>query len=130
MVFKGGLYFISLKEAIEKLEKYGFETQVFRKDTFMDKPAYVIGDDDSQFWLHAEDFYCMRRISATGQGKKLDIVYDDFKPLGQGWVEQKVTFYFEGKKRMEEFYFDIKLKDHINPKTFNIKENYKWYLNY
>lgn len=130
LVFKGGLYFISLEEAMEKLKKYNFKVEVFRQDTFMEQAVYVIGENDNQFWLHAENFYCMRRISTTSSGKQLDVVYDNFKTLGKGWVEQKVTFYFEGKKRMEEFYFDIKARNHISPETYRINENNKWYLDY
>lgn len=130
LVIKGGLYFISLDETIEKLEKYGFNLQAFRKDEFMGEPAYVIGDDDTQLWVHAENYYCMRRISTNSQGKKTDVVYEDFKPLGKGWVEQKVTFYYDGKKRLEEFYLDIKKRDNIAVATYDIKENYKWYEEY
>ena len=130
LVFKGGLYFISLEEAMDKLKKYGFDLQHFRKDTFMDEPVYVIGDANKQFWLHAQDFYCMRRISTNNQNKKTDIVYENFKPLGGGWVEQKVTFFYEGNKRMEEFYLDIKMRDEMNLARYDINRNYKWYLNY
>ncbi len=130
LVFKGGLYFISMDETIEKLEKYGFDLQVFRKDTFMDEPVYVVGDDDNQFWVHAEHYYCMRRIYTNSQGKPVDVVYEDFKKLGDGWVEQMVTFYFDGYKRMEEFYIDIELRDSINPATYDVADNFKWYKNY
>lgn len=130
LVFKGGLYFISLAESISKLQKYGYDTNVFRKDKFMDQPVYVIGSDGNQIWLHAFNYYCMRRIYTTSSDKKVDVVYEDFKPLGEGWVEQKVTFYIEGKKRLEEFYFDIKIKPKIDSKIFNLFQNEKWYLNY
>lgn len=130
LVFKGGLYFISLDETIKKLEQYGFNLKSFRKDVYMNEPAYVIGDDSNQFWLHAENYYCLRRVSTNSQNKKVDVVYENFKPLGKGWVEQKVTFYFDGNKRMEENYFDIKLRDTINSNTFDIEENYRWYMSY
>lgn len=31
---------------------------------------------------------------------------------------------------MEEFYFDIKLRDTINPKTYILEENFEWYQDY
>lgn len=130
LVFKGGLYFISLDETKEKLRKYGFDLQSFRKDEFMGEPVYVIGGEKNQFWLHAENYYCMRRIYTNNQGNKVDVVYEDFKPLGGGWVEQKVTFYTNGKKRMEEFYLDINMRDTIDVATYSVKENYEWYVGY
>ena len=130
LVFKGGLYFISLEESLRKLQKYGYDTNTFRKDEFMKQPAYVIGTGENQIWLHANNFYCMRRIYTTENEKTVDVVYDDFKPLGKGFVEQKVTFYVEGKKRLEEFYFDIKIKNSFDQRIYDPNKNYKWYLNY
>lgn len=130
LLFKGGLYFVSLDEAIEKLTKYNIDPNSFRKDTYRGNPVYVIGADDNQVWLHADYFYCIRRIGTSDKGVLTDVVYNDFIPLGKGWVEQKVTFFVDGKKRMEEFYFDIKLRDTLDPKTYGIKENHKWYTDY
>lgn len=130
LLFKGGLYFISLEEALEKLKKYNYDAATFRKDYFAGEPVYVVGKDDNQFWVHAEKFYCMRRVYTTPNNQKVDVVYEDFKPLDKGWVEQKVTFYMEGKKRLEEFYFDIKTTKKFEKMIYNTNENYKWYLNY
>lgn len=130
LVFKGGLYFIPLEESLEKLKKYGYETEIFREDSFMNQSAYVIGNDNNQIWLHAKNFYCMRRIYTTEDKQTVDVVYDNFKPLGKGFVEQQVTFYVDGKKRLEEFYFDIKTTLEFDKKIYDINENFKWYLNY
>lgn len=127
LLFKGGLYFMSLDETMDKLVKYNYNVEAFRKDTFMNEPVYVIGDSTNQFWLHADQFYCMRRISTTEQGKQLDVIYEDFVQLGKGWVEQQVTFNFEGQKRMEEFYVDIREHGSINQRTFALDENFTWY---
>jgi hypothetical protein len=128
LLFKGGLYFISLEESLEKLKKYNYDVQAFRKDTFNSQPVYVVGKEDNQFWLNARDFYCMRRIYTTPSNKKVDVVYDNFKTLGNGWVEQKVTFYVEGVKRLEEFYFDIEASNPVDERTYDINQNYKWYM--
>ena len=130
LVFKGGLYFISVDEVINKLQKYGYNTSVFKKDSFMEQPVYVIGNSNNQIWLHANKFYCMRRIYTTANKKRVNVVYDNFKKLGKGYVEQKVTFYVDGIKRLEEFYFDIKIKKNFDKKIYDVKTNNKWYLNY
>nr|WP_298922944.1 hypothetical protein [uncultured Allomuricauda sp.] len=130
LVFKGGLYFISLEESLDKLQKYGYDTNILRKDEFMEQVVYVIGNEKNQIWLHANDFYCIRRIYMTDDDKTVDVVYDNFKALGQGFVEQKVTFYVAGKKRLEEFYFDIKIKDTLDERIYDQNANYKWYLSY
>ena len=130
LLFKGGLYFISLEESLDQLKKYNYDHQTFRKDTLDGQAVYVVGKNDNQFWLHAKDYYCMKRTYTTPSNKKVDVVYGDFKTLGNGWVEQKVTFYVDGVKRLEEFYFDIEARNHIDEKTYEINENFKWYLNH
>ncbi len=130
LLFKGGLYFMTLEESLEKLKKYNYKAEYFRKDTFNSEPAFVVGDSDNQFWLHAEHFYCMRRIYTSNNGKLVDVVYDDFKRLEGGWVEQKVTFYVDGKVRLEEFYQDIKYRDYFDPKIYDPTIKYEWYLEY
>ena len=128
LIFKGGLYFISLEESLEKLAQYNYDIQAFSKDTFQGQAVYVVGKEDNQFWLHARDYYCMRRIYTTPNNRKVDVVYGDFKTLGGGWVEQKVTFYVDGIKRVEEFYFDIETSQHVPERTYDVHQNYKWYL--
>nr|WP_299172652.1 hypothetical protein [uncultured Allomuricauda sp.] len=130
LLFKGGLYFISLEETLAKLKKYNYDVSAFRKDVFKGEHAYVVGEEDNQFWIHAENFYCMRRIYKTDNNQKVDVVYEDFKPLDKGWVEQKVTFFVAGKKRLEEFYFDIKTIEEFDKRIYDVNQNYKWYTNY
>ena len=118
LLMKGGLYFVSVKETLDKLVKYGYDVESFRKDTLMGEDAYVIGDTGNEFWLHASNFYCMRRVYTTPSGKIVNVVYEDYKQLGKGWVEQKVSFYVDEVKRLEEFYFDIELKSKIEEGYF------------
>jgi outer membrane lipoprotein-sorting protein len=130
LLFKGGLYFMSLDESLEKLKKYNYKSNKFRKDVFKGQQAYVVGDSTNQFWLHAKDFYCLRRIYTTENGNKVDVVYDDFKKLDNGWVEQKVTFYVNGVERLNEFYKDIKTRPEFDPRIYNPNVNFEWYLDY
>lgn len=130
LLFKGGLYFMDEDEVLSTLTKYQYDIESFQKNTFKGEPAYVVGNEKNQFWVHATEFYCMRRIYHTSRDQKVDVVYDNFKRLGKGWVEQEVTFYVDGVERMNEYYQEIKLKDSFDPRIYDLKKNYKWYLNY
>ena len=130
LLFKGGLYFMSLNESLEKLKKYNYNINKFRKDTLKGQAAFVVGDSTNQFWLNATYFYCMKRIYTTDNGNKVDVVYDDFKKLDNGWVEQKVTFYVDGVERLNEFYKEIKTRPMFDSKIYNTSIDYEWYLNY
>ena len=90
----------------------------------------MVGDSTNQFWLHEKDFYCLRRIYTTENGNKVDVVYDDFKKLDNGWVEQKVTFYVNDVERLNEFYKDIKTRLEFDQRIYNPKVNFEWYLDY
>ena len=70
----------------------------------------------------------MRRISTTDSGRKVDVIYANFKKVGNGWVEQKVTFMVDGKKRLDEFYFEIEEQKTISPDTYDPKQHYQWFL--
>lgn len=124
LLIKGGLYFISLEEMLCKMEKYGYNLNSFRKDRYKDVDVYVIGDEGNQFWLHATKYNLLKRVSTSKEGKVTEVIYDDFKPLGNGYVEQRVTFYYDGKKRLDEFYKDITIREYIDPAFYEIRSKF------
>ena len=126
LLMKGGLYHLSVEETITQLKEYGYNTNIFKKDVLNGKPVYIIGAEigdltSKQFWLDAENFYMVRRISS--QKKTLDVIYSDHIFSNGGWVEQVVEFWVDGVYVQKEFYKDIdtnpKLSDAIfNPQMF------------
>ena len=122
LLYKGGLYFMSLEESLEKLDKYGYDKNVFMQEVFNGEPVYSVGDSTMQFKVHADHFYCMNRTYTTNSGKRVVATYDNFKRLKNGWVEQTVTFEVDGVKRLYEEYYDIKSPDKLNMELFDIRD--------
>lgn len=94
------------------LQDYGYNTAIFRKDSWKSRPVYVLGAEkgderSQQFWIDAEHFYLVRRISTTQRDQVLDVHYEDHIAGGGGWVEQTVKFYLDGRYIQLEYYQQI-----------------------
>ena len=124
LLFKGGMYFMPANKVLEKLEEYGYNTALFREDRLHGQRVYVIGAEKSdlatkQFWVNADHYYTVRRISLAGQGRTLDVQYSDHKKFADGWVEQTVFFYLNGRLIQKELYLDIEVDVQLSQDIFN-----------
>ncbi len=135
LLFKGGMYFISPARVMDKLNEYGYDTSVFREDRLNGKRAYVVGAKEGdletkQFWVDADHFYTVRRVSKTGRGAVLDVQYSDHKRVEGGWVEQTVTFFLDGRMLQIEHYLDIDASKRLSKEVFDpAKPSKYWYKN-
>ncbi len=125
LLFKGGMYFIQPAEIMAKLKAYGYDTSIFREDRLNGHRAYVVGarKDDlntKQFWIDADHFYTVRRISQVSNGRTLDVQYSDHKKVTGGWVEQTVTFYLDGRLLQVEKYLDIDASKPLDKAIFDV----------
>lgn len=124
LLFKGGMYFMPSYQVLNKLKEYGYNTDLFREDRFNGQRVYVIGaeKDDlktKQFWINADHFYTVRRISQVGQGRTLDVQYSDHQKFDGGWVEQTVIFYLDQRLIQVEKYLDIEVNQDLDKNIFN-----------
>jgi outer membrane lipoprotein-sorting protein len=133
LLFKGGLYFQPASSILQKLKKYGYDTSIFREDYLNGKRAYVVGAQKGdlsakQFWVDADNFYTLRRVSKLSGERVLDVQYRDHVKIEGGWVEQAVLFYLDGRKIQIENYFDIKIHNTLNENIFDPNDPDKyWY---
>ena len=124
LLFKGGMYFRSPATIMDKLKEYGYDTSIFREDRLNGRKAYVVGAREGdlntkQFWIDADHFYTVRRISRVSNGRVLDVQYSDHKRVAGGWVEQTVTFYLDGRLLQVENYLDIDASQSLDPAIFD-----------
>ena len=127
LLFKGGMYFRSPGSIMDKLKEYGYDTSIFREDRLNGRKAYVVGAKEGdlntkQFWIDADHFYTVRRISRVSNGRVLDVQYSDHKRVAGGWVEQTVTFYIDGMLLQVEKYLDIDASKPLDANIFNQKK--------
>ncbi len=126
LLFKGGLYFRPVNTILDQLKAYGYDTSLFREDRFNGRRAYVIGAEKGdlttkQFWIDADYFYSLRRISGIGGGRTLDLQYADHEKIDGGWVERTVTIFVDGRKVQIEYYLEIDTKPNLGNDVFDPK---------
>ena len=122
LLMKGGLYHYETKEVMDKLRAYGYNTKGFHASEWNSRPIWVLGAeagdlDAPQFWIDAEHFYLLRRISKLKDGRLLDVHYGDHIYSDGGWVEQEVKFYLDGLYLQLEYYKEINTAPDL-PKGF------------
>jgi len=124
LLFKGGMYFRSPATIMQKLKDYGYDTSIFREDRLNGRRAYVVGAREGdlktkQFWIDADYFYTVRRISQVSNGRTLDVQYSDHKRVKGGWVEQSVTFYLDERLIQIEKYLEIDASKALDKAIFD-----------
>lgn len=108
------VYGQSPERTLQVLREEKFDLSKFHTDTWQGRPVYVVGADSAdlhspQFWVDRERLLFVRLLEPQAQdsSKTSDIRFDDYRPLGQGWISPTVVFLVDGKEVMREEYFDM-----------------------
>lgn len=108
-------------ETAEKLRALGIDLDVMHVDSWQGRPAYVVGAAAGdtlthQFWIDAERLVFTRLVerrppaqnAATQAPTRIDTRFNDYKPLGGGWIAPEVVFIVNGEERLREEYADMR----------------------
>lgn len=103
------------EKTLDVLRAEGFNTAPLHDDTWEGRPVYVVGAakgdlHSRQFWVDKERLLFVRLLEpARGDSTKMDDTrFDDYRPLGGGWIAALVESYSAGKLVQREEYSDIK----------------------
>jgi len=115
MLLTGGLNFLGKAAALAQMQKAGYNTAIFREDTWEGRRAYVVGaekgdEKTAQCWFDAQHLYLLRSVS-NAQGRVQDGRFSKHVRAAGGWLETEVLFLVDGQKAQLEEYLDVK----INP---------------
>jgi hypothetical protein len=116
MLLAGGLNFLDKAAALAQMQKAGYNTNIFREDTWEGRKAYVVGaqkgdEKTAQCWFDAQHLYLVRSVSVSPKGSVQDGRFSKHMQAAGGWLETEVLFLVDGKKAQLEEYQDVK----INP---------------
>ncbi len=107
-------YFLDSVSLINKLDSLGFDLDVMSDTTWQDREVYVIGaeagdTESEQFWIDKERLYFVRLLQNVGtEGlSQQDVQFNNYVPLGGGWVAPDVVFYVDGRLQMSEIYHNM-----------------------
>ncbi|MEO8172016.1 MAG: hypothetical protein ABI581_02995 [Sediminibacterium sp.] len=123
LLFIGGIYNMPLDDGKKLLQADGFELSKGYTTTWEGRTAFVIGAAEGdttakQVWVDAEHLYVIRYIEKT-RGTVMDVHMSQQVPLGGGWTETWVDFYFDGKLRQREKYADMKANRPLDKGLFD-----------
>jgi len=112
-------------KTIDVLKAEGFDLGPVHEDTWEGRPVYVVGaakgdTTSKQFWVDKDRLLFVRLLepSPRDSTKLGDTRFDDYRPLGHGWISALVEFYAGGKLMQREEYSDIKADPKIPANTF------------
>jgi outer membrane lipoprotein-sorting protein len=129
--FIGGLYSVPFETATKFLQADGFDLTKGSATTWKGRQVFVIGatqgdTTSKQIWVDAEHLYVVRYIEKT-RSNVMDVHMNKQVPLGGGWSETWVEFYFDGKLRQTEKYNDMKADRTLDDRLFEPAHFGQWH---
>lgn len=116
-----------VERTIAELHDEGFDLGPVHDDTWHGRPVYVVGAKagdlhSHQFWVDKERLVFVRMLvpSRADSTKTDETLFDDYRPLGAGWIAARVEAYVAGKLVQREEYSEIKADAVLGPETFRI----------
>ena len=91
---------------VGKLERLGFDLGSVREDVWEGQAVWVVGTEGGpQFWVDLEHLL-LRRLTTPSRrdGLMRDIRFNDYEPLGGGWIATELVFLAEGALHIRERY--------------------------
>lgn len=121
--FIGGLYSMPFEPATKFLQAEGFDLSKGYTTIWNGRKALVIGATEGdtttkQVWVDAEHLYVVRYIEKT-RANTMDVHMNKQVPMGGGWTETWVEFYFDGKLRQTEKYSDMNANRPLDDRLFD-----------
>jgi len=99
------VYLLPAEETIEKLRALSIDLSKLREDEWQGREAYVVGDDERQFWVDKEDLLLRRLIFVNpSTGAKREILFEAYQMLGGGWIATELRFMRDGRVDVQERY--------------------------
>ena len=115
MVLGFDVYAQPVERTVAQLTQLGFDLGPVHADTWQGRPVYVVGAAPGdtlgrQFWVDQERLVFVRMIDRGRRDTTAHIVteFNDYRPLGQGWIAAEVRATVNGKVVQFEQYHDIK----------------------
>lgn len=127
----GGMYSVPFDIAKQQLQADGFDLSKGYGTEWKGRKALVIGAGNGdttskQFWVDAEQLYVVRYLEKT-KNNVMDVHMNKQVPIGGGWSETWVEFYFDGKLRQTEKYNDLKAGRVLDERLFEPASFGKWH---
>ncbi|MFI5235453.1 MAG: hypothetical protein ACHQXA_07075 [Gemmatimonadales bacterium] len=122
MVLGFDVYAQPPERTIAQLTSLGFDLDQIHTDRWQGRPVFVIGAAPGdtlgrQFWVDQERLVFVRMIERGRRDTTVHIVteFNDYRPLGEGWISAEVRAMANGKVVQLEQYHDIRADPTLPP---------------
>ena len=128
MVLGFDVYADAPERTLARLRSLGFDLDKFRQDTWQGRPAYVVGAaagdlEARQFWVDRERLVFVRMIQPGREpGRASEIRFDDYRPLGGGWIAPTVRFLTADRETFLERYEDVRADVALDDRLFDPRQ--------
>ena len=116
---------------IEQLKAQSMDLSKIREDSWNGTKVWVVGaakgdTTTNQFWIEQKRLLFVRLIEAHQSQQNpssppdlLDITFEDYQPLGKGWVAPTCVIKVNGKEVQREEYRDIRADVQLQPDLYD-----------
>lgn len=113
LLLLGGMYYRTCDDALQRVEKAGYNMNILSSAYWKNKPAYVMGAKtgdtlSNQIWVDELTLRVVRIIEKINEKDVMDMRFESHQDWCKGYVETKVSFRRNGVLEQEEEYYDIK----------------------
>ena len=114
-----------VERSIAALTAEGFDLSRVHDDVWQGKPVIVVGaakgdTTSKQFWVNKQRMLFVRLLdtSHTLLGASTEALFDDYRPLGEGWIAADVHVSGNGIVRLREIYSDMRAEVELPDSSF------------
>lgn len=111
---------------LQQMREEGFDLTRFHRNTWQDRPAYVVGaaegdERSKQFWIDAERLVFVRMLEPVpGDSTRVqDVRFNRYRPEGGGWIAPEVEVLVGGQRVFFEEYSDVRTGMALDPSLFD-----------
>jgi hypothetical protein len=116
---------------IAQIKAQSVDLSKLREDTWKGAKVWVVGADkgdttSNQFWVEQKRMLFVRLIEShksrknpSGPPNLLDITFENYQPLGKGWVAPRCVIKANGKEVQREDYRDIRTDVELQPELYD-----------
>ncbi len=131
MVLGFDVYAQGPDRTIEELRDLGFDLSRVREDSWQGRKAWVVGSVVAdplarEFWVDQERLVFVRLVQLAPRSEKQpgkrtvgEIQFNNYEPLGGGWIAPEVAFFNNGEKVMLERYEDVRADPALPAELFD-----------
>jgi hypothetical protein len=119
--------------SISQLKAQSVDLSKIREDSWQGTKVWVVGAEKgdsttNQFWIEQKRLLFVRLIEShksqknpSGPPNVLDITFENYQPLGKGWVAPRCVIKVNGKEYQREDYQDIRADVKLQPDLYDTK---------